>query len=82
MRYLAFLALIPLAACASPVATTDIQAQCPPIVNYDQKYQNEYALELKDADASGNYPVLIRTLGDYAVLRSAVRACINTKANH
>lgn len=64
------IAMIWLSACA--MAVSDIGARCAPIVNYTIDDQKRAADEVR---ALPEGAIILRMLGDYAVLRDQARAC-------
>ena len=50
----------------------DAQTRCPPVVEYSAAQQTRAADEV---DALADDAMIVRLLGDYAVLRDQVRAC-------
>ena len=59
-----------LGACATD--GSDIAAPCPPVVEYSAADQTRAAVEVEALPESA---VIIRMLGDYAVLRDQARIC-------
>ena len=59
-----------LSACA--MGGSDARAPCPPVVEYSAADQTRAADEV---DALADDAVIVRMLGDYAVLRDQARAC-------
>jgi hypothetical protein len=59
-----------LSACAT--GGSEARAPCPPIVDYTMADQARAASEV---DALPESAVIVRMLGDYAVLRDQARAC-------
>ena len=59
-----------LSACA--MADFDAQTRCPPVVEYSAAEQARAADEV---DALADDAMIVRLLGDYAVLRDQARAC-------
>lgn len=59
-----------LSACA--MGSSDSSAPCPPLVQYTSAEQTRAAHEV---EALPEGAVVVRMLGDYAVLRDQVRAC-------
>lgn len=59
-----------LSACA--MGGSDTRAPCPPVVEYSAADQSRAANEV---EAVSEGAVIIRMLGDYAVLRDQARAC-------
>lgn len=59
-----------LSACA--MGDFDAQTRCPPVVEYSAAQQTRAADEV---DALADDAMIVRLLGDYAVLRDQVRAC-------
>ena len=51
---------------------SDARAPCPPVVEYSAADQTRAADEV---DALADDAVIVRMLGDYAVLRDQARAC-------
>ncbi|PKP67390.1 MAG: hypothetical protein CVT83_08570 [Alphaproteobacteria bacterium HGW-Alphaproteobacteria-5] len=64
------IAMLWLSACA--MAGTDTWAPCPPVVEYSAADQTRAAIEVA---ALPKGAVIIRMLGDHAVLRDQARAC-------
>ncbi len=64
------IAMLWLSACA--IAGSETAAPCPPIVDYPTADQATAADEVEELLEGA---VIIRMLGDYAVLRDQVRAC-------
>jgi hypothetical protein len=58
--------------CACVTDGSDAQPPCPPVVAYSRTEQARAAAEL---DALPNGTMIVRMLGDYAVLRDQARAC-------
>ena len=59
-----------LSACA--MGSSEAQAPCPPLVEYSASDQVRAADEVEALPES---PMVVRMLGDYAVLRDQARAC-------
>ena len=59
-----------LSACA--MASSDGEVPCPPVVEYSAADQTRAAVEVEALPESA---VIIRMLGDYAVLRDQARIC-------
>ena len=64
------IAMLWLGACA--MSGSDSRAPCPPVVEYSAADQSRAADEV---EAIPEGAVIIRMLGDYAVLRDQARAC-------
>ena len=64
------IAMLWLSACA--MAGSDTRAPCPPVVEYSAADQSRAAAEI---EALPEGAVIVRMLGDYAVLRDQARAC-------
>lgn len=52
--------------------SSDLQAPCPPVVDYTTVEQVRAADEVEELPEGA---VIVRMLGDYAALRDQVRAC-------
>ena len=65
------IAVLWLSACA--MGGSDTRAPCPPVVDYAAADQARAADEI---EALMEGAVIVRMLGDYAVLREQVRACL------
>ena len=59
-----------LSGCAT--GSSDAQALCPPVVQYSDRDQARAATEI---EALPEGAVVVRMLGDYAVMREQARAC-------
>ncbi len=57
-----------LTACAG--ANSNPATTCPPIKNYDRKFQNKLVDEIEAAPADAAFPVAVQ---DYGVLRAQIR---------
>jgi hypothetical protein len=64
------IAVLWLTGCATD--DSDTRAPCPPVVEYTAEDQTRAADEV---EALPEGPVIVRMLGDYAVLRDQARAC-------
>ena len=64
------IAMLWLSACAT--GGSDTRAHCPPVVDYTSAEQAHAADEV---EALPEGAVVVRMLGDYAVLRDQARAC-------
>ena len=64
------IAMLWLSACA--MAGSETRAPCPPVVEYTTADQATAADEVEELPEGA---VIVRMLGDYAVLRDQVRAC-------
>lgn len=64
------IAMLWLSACA--VASSDRLTTCPPVVDYSEA---DLAWAAGEVEALPEGAVLVRMLGDYAVLREQARAC-------
>ena len=64
------IAMLWLSACA--MDSSDLQAPCPPVVDYTTVEQVRAADEVEELPEGA---VIVRMLGDYAALRNQVRAC-------
>ena len=64
------IAMLWLSACA--VASSDTLTTCPPVVDYSAA---DLAWAAGEVEALPEGAVLVRMLGDYAVLREQARAC-------
>ncbi len=64
------IAMLWLSACA--MAGSDTRAPCPPVVEYSAADQSRAAAEIEVLPEGA---VIVRMLGDYAVLRDQARAC-------
>jgi hypothetical protein len=47
---------------------------CPPIKEYDRKFQNKLADEIEAASSDAAFPVAVQ---DYSVLRNQLKKCQN-----
>jgi hypothetical protein len=64
------LAVSLLTACAG--VNSNPAAACPPIKEYDRKFQNRLADEIEAAPLNAAFPVVVQ---DYGVLREQLKAC-------
>ena len=64
------LAVSLLTACAG--ANSNPATACPPIKEYDRKFQNKLADEIEAASPDAVFPVALQ---DYAVLRAQISKC-------
>ncbi len=64
------IAMLLVSACA--MGGSDARAPCPPVVDYTAEHQARAADEV---EALPEGAVIVRMLGDYAVLRDQARAC-------
>jgi len=64
------IAMLSLAGCAT--VSSDAMAACPPIVEYSTSDQTRVAIKLT---ALPDGAMVVRMLGDYAVLRDQARTC-------
>lgn len=64
------IAILWLSACA--MAGSETRAPCPPVVEYSSAEQTRAADEVEGLPEGA---VIVRMLGDYAVLRDQTRAC-------
>ena len=71
------LVLLPilLTGCAGAVYKTEVEVYCPPIVEYNEDFNNKLIDEIESLPETDGGPAIVEALSDYAVLRDKVRAC-------
>jgi hypothetical protein len=74
---LSLIALISLTACAEKVYRTQLEVYCPPIAQYDDKFNSQLADEIEALPAEST--AINQAMKNYIYLRDRIRSCNEEK---